>query len=243
MRILLVRHGDPDYATDSLTEAGRAEAKALARRLAKHGVDRLFSSSMGRARETAAHIGEAVGLHATVLPWTRELGTWGPGGETKAWRMDCARWGFDAAWDMHGETVRAQAPWPTSADWTDFTPVRGSGCAEAFAQLQAESDAWLASLGYQRDGGRYRIVAGNRDTICLACHGGFGLTWLAHLLELPVPLVWTGFFLPCSSVTTILFDERSPEWAVPRAIGVGDISHLYEAGLPMSLKGIKANCT
>ncbi len=241
MRILLVRHGDPDYATDSLTTAGRSEAQALARRLAKQGVDRLFCSTLGRARETAAHIGAAIGQTATVLPWTSELGHWGLGGSTKSWRIDATRWGHDSAWDMHGETVRAAAPWPAQADWAEIAPLRGQGCAEAFAELQAASDAWLAELGYQREGGRYRIVAGHRDTICLACHGGFGLTWLAHLLELPVPLVWTGFFMPCSSVTTILFDERSTQWAVPRVIGLGDISHLYEAGLPMSSRGIKAN--
>jgi hypothetical protein len=73
------------------------------------------------------------------------------------------------------------------------------------------------------------------------CHGGFGLTWLAHLLALPLPLVWSGFWLPPSSVTTMLFDERSPEWAVPRCIGLGDVSHLYAAGLQVQARGIMAN--
>jgi hypothetical protein len=73
------------------------------------------------------------------------------------------------------------------------------------------------------------------------CHGGFGLTWLAHLLALLLPLVWSGFWLPPSSVTTMLFDERSPEWAVPRCIGLGDVSHLYAAGLQVQARGIMAN--
>ena len=73
------------------------------------------------------------------------------------------------------------------------------------------------------------------------CHGGFGLTWLAHLLEIPLSLVWSGFWMPPSSVTTILFDERSQEWATPRCIGFGDVSHLYEAGLPVRPRGIIAN--
>ena len=30
MRIYLIRHGDPDYSTDSLTKDGQAEASALA---------------------------------------------------------------------------------------------------------------------------------------------------------------------------------------------------------------------
>ena len=33
MRILIVRHGDPDYKTDTLTERGRAQAEAVALRM------------------------------------------------------------------------------------------------------------------------------------------------------------------------------------------------------------------
>lgn len=69
----------------------------------------------------------------------------------------------------------------------------------------------------------------------LAVHG------LAHLLEIPVTLMWSGFWLAPSSVTTILFDERSPGIAVPRCIGLGDVSHLYESGLPVKQRGIIAN--
>ena len=32
MRILLIRHGDPDYEHDTLTEKGRREAELLAKR-------------------------------------------------------------------------------------------------------------------------------------------------------------------------------------------------------------------
>jgi probable phosphoglycerate mutase len=38
-----------------------------------------------------------------------------------------------------------------------------------------------------------------------------------------------------------LFDERSPEWAVPRCIGLGDVSHLYAAELPVQARGIIAH--
>ena len=35
MRILIIRHGDPDYANDTLTEKGHKEAKLLAEKLKK----------------------------------------------------------------------------------------------------------------------------------------------------------------------------------------------------------------
>ncbi|MDQ4100550.1 MAG: hypothetical protein M3121_08630 [Chloroflexota bacterium] len=65
--------------------------------------------------------------------------------------------------------------------------------------------------------------------------------WLAHLLEIPLSLVWVGFWLPPRSVTTVLFEERSSKRAAPRCIGLGDVPHLYAAGLPVRPHGIKGN--
>ena len=39
MRILIIRHGDPDYAKDSLTEKGWREAEYLADKLEKEKID------------------------------------------------------------------------------------------------------------------------------------------------------------------------------------------------------------
>jgi broad specificity phosphatase PhoE len=41
MRLYIIRHGDPDYATDSLTEVGQREAQALAERLANERLTHL----------------------------------------------------------------------------------------------------------------------------------------------------------------------------------------------------------
>ena len=42
MRILFIRHGDPDYARDSLTEKGRREARLLADRAERYPVPSAF---------------------------------------------------------------------------------------------------------------------------------------------------------------------------------------------------------
>ena len=39
MRILIIRHGDPDYVNDTLTEKGRREATLLAEKLSKEKID------------------------------------------------------------------------------------------------------------------------------------------------------------------------------------------------------------
>ena len=52
MKLLLIRHGEPDYAHDCLTETGVREAEALAERIAPMDIDEYHVSTMGRALRT-----------------------------------------------------------------------------------------------------------------------------------------------------------------------------------------------
>ena len=54
MKILFVRHADPDYDIDSLTETGWKEAEALSDRLVKLDVKKFYCSPLGRAKDTAS---------------------------------------------------------------------------------------------------------------------------------------------------------------------------------------------
>jgi probable phosphoglycerate mutase len=144
-------------------------------------------------------------------------------------------------WDVPGEVIRATAPYPTQDNWHEAPCFAHPTFPARMKQLREDSDAFMARHGYERDGGRYRIVRRNKEKIAVFCHGGLGLSWLSHLLEVPLPLIWAGFWLAPSSVTTILMDERSKQWGVPRCIGLGDVSHLYEANLPTQPAGIIAN--
>ena len=50
MKLIFVRHGDPDYTLDSLTEKGWREAEILAERISSFDVDDFYCSPLGRAR-------------------------------------------------------------------------------------------------------------------------------------------------------------------------------------------------
>ena len=54
MKLLIVRHGDPDYSIDSLTERGWVEAEYLSERLSKLNVAAFYVSPLGRAKDTAS---------------------------------------------------------------------------------------------------------------------------------------------------------------------------------------------
>jgi probable phosphoglycerate mutase len=232
MRLYIIRHGDPDYAVDGLTPRGHLEAKALAKRMANLQPDRLFVSPLGRARATAFYTEEALDRSAVVLDWLKEKSDW---------REEMPPWGNRTIWDIPGEIIREKTPPPLYDNWDQLSPIQGKGYAEKYQSLQRDSDNFISSLGYQREEGRYRPVRPNKEKIAVICHGGLGLNWLAHLLELPPALVWSGFWLAPTSVTTILFDEASKVWATPRCIGCCDVSHLYAEGLTVSTHGLKDN--
>ena len=54
MKLIFIRHGDPDYERDSLTEKGWKEAALLAKRIAPMQVRDSFCSPLGRAKDTAS---------------------------------------------------------------------------------------------------------------------------------------------------------------------------------------------
>ena len=54
MKIIFIRHGEPNYEIDSLTEKGWREAELLSKRTAKWNVTDFYCSPLGRAKDTAS---------------------------------------------------------------------------------------------------------------------------------------------------------------------------------------------
>ena len=81
-RLIVVRHGETEwnregriqgyYADSPLTGHGRAQAEAVAVRLAREGIDRIYCSDLGRTCETAAPIARATGVDVVRDPELRE---------------------------------------------------------------------------------------------------------------------------------------------------------------------------
>lgn len=69
MRLILIRHGDPDYERDSLTEKGWTEAALLAKRTKNWNVDDAFVSPLGRARDTARACLKQWRKEEKILDW------------------------------------------------------------------------------------------------------------------------------------------------------------------------------
>lgn len=232
MQLYIIRHADPDYSIDNLTDIGHQEAAALGKRMASIGLDKLYASSLGRAQTTASYIAKETGLAIDTQAWTCEL-DW-PG-------IMISDEKHGPIWDYPGEHIpelsSGKRQW---RDETDFW-LKQEEYKARYEALQAASDEFLLHHHYKRENGLYRMIEPSTEKIAVVCHGGFGLAWLAHLLQIPLALAWSIFWLAPSSVTTVLFEERSEHFAVPRCIGMSDVSHLYASGMSRQLRGLLGN--
>ena len=66
MKLLFIRHGDPDYTIDSLTEKGWKEAEFLSEKIAALDVRDFYVSPLGRAKDTASCTLKKNGRTATM---------------------------------------------------------------------------------------------------------------------------------------------------------------------------------
>ncbi len=229
MRFYIIRHAHPDYENDTLTATGHKEAQALAEHLVGIGIDEIYSSPLGRARLTAKYAADLLALPVTIVNWAQELeGLW----------IDELNKTF---WDLDGSLLRSSQIINALNHWQDVPPLDNPMIQRNMNLVCQGSDDFLARQGFVRKNDIYEVERDNRKKIALFTHMGISLTWLSHLLSIPLPLMWAGFFLPPSSVTTVLFDERVPGFALPRCLGMGDISHLSKAGLEPKPAGIIAN--
>ena len=225
MRILIIRHGDPDYENDTLTEKGHREAALLAERLAGEDIKEIYVSPLGRARDTAEYTLKKKGMEATVCPWLEEF-------PILIDRPDMSDGKKHGIWDWLPADWTVVDEFYDKDKWADVPIFKEAGVREVYEQVIAGLDKLLAEHGYERDGRYYRVTKPNSDTIAFFCHFGLECVLLSHLFGIsPMPL-WHGFCAPTTSVTTVYTEERRRGIASFRAFGFGDISHLYAGGEP-----------
>jgi len=223
MKLLIVRHGDPDYSIDSLTPIGWKEADLLADRLKKLNVTAFYVSPLGRAKDTAKATLTAMKRTAEELPWLREFALrMQKPGETR----------MTPLWDWIPGIWTEEPLFYDADQWFRSALYAGLPVEKEYRWVIDGLDSLLARHGYVRDGSCYRAERSNEDTIVLFCHFGLECVLLSHLLHISPVLLWHGTCAAPTSVTTLTTEERRPGVAHFRMNAFGDISHLYAADQP-----------
>lgn len=227
MKLLIIRHGDPDYSIDSLTEKGHREAALLAERIAPMDVRAYYTSPLGRARATARYTLEKAGRTAEVLDWAREFDT----------LIDDGNGGKSIAWDWLPEDWASVPEFYDRDKWCDTPIMSAAGMRQGIQVVYDGLDALIERHGYRREGNIYRAVAPNEDTVVLFCHFGVTCVMLSHLLNISPMILWHGTITAPTSVTTVITEERREGTASFRINAIGDISHLYKYGEEPAFSG------
>lgn len=222
MHLIFIRHAEPDYAKDNITENGRKEAVLLAERVQSWPVDGVFCSPMGRARATAAPILQALHQEAEIKPWLREFEYYLPV------RSDGLK---RKAWDLSISEQEKTDAYFDSADWINAPEILGSDIPIRYSQVCMEFDRLLESYGYIRRGRKYSIRKDRQITLLFICHMGVSCVILSHFLGVSPYILWNGIYMAPSSVTILNSEEQIPGYVTFRCQTIGDISHLLRAGL------------
>lgn len=221
MKILMIRHGDPDYVHDALTEKGRVEAACLAERLAKMDIQAFYVSPLGRAKETASYTLKKMNREAKEFPWLREFAA-------KIIRPDKGR--ESIIWDWLPADWTVEEKYYNRYDWASTKILQNGKVKEEYDWVTQSFDRFLESYGYRREGNYYRVERSNQDTVVFFCHFGLECVLLSYLLGVSPMTILHGFCAAPTSVTTLITEERRKGIALFRINGFGDISHLYAAG-------------
>ena len=196
MRIVFVRHGEPDYRNDCLTETGKKQALLCAERLREEGISEIYSSPLGRAAETALAASRALGLPVVTLDFMREL-NWGS-------RDGSPVFADGHPWDIADETAR-QGIDLNRPDWQELPFFRNNIVCDGVREVEQGIDGWLNDLGYRREGFYYCCERGSceQKTVALFSHGGSSCAAMGHMLNLPFPYACALLHLEFTGITIL----------------------------------------
>jgi probable phosphoglycerate mutase len=226
MVLYIIRHGDPIYSTDSLTERGKLQAEAVAKRMQQAGINKIFTSPMGRARMTAEPTCRLLGLDYTVEDWSHEIEderlTPFPDGKMKSVSL--------VQNTYYRENGNILLPYERAYECQG---INGSKMNEIVPKIEAGGRDFLERLGYKEENGVYKILYPNEDRVALFCHSAMGRAWISTLLHIPLHIMWASFAYTHTGVTIIEFANNENGVTAPKCRCYSDMSHLFAAGLDM----------
>jgi broad specificity phosphatase PhoE len=223
--LTLIRHGEPDWSPGdgpsvsdpTLTPFGIWQARASAQALVDREFDALYVSPYLRARETAAVVGEVIGMEPVVVEGLEEVGV-NVEGLTQQQVDEYFLAGSQRPLDEHW------AGWPGSETFHDFHQRVTSAVTQILerhaCRPRREHDFTIWNL------------PAHKPSIAIVAHGGTNAVILTHLLDIrPVPWEWMRFETGLAAFSILHSRPIGPEGHVWSLQNFNCEEHLFEAGL------------
>lgn len=232
MLFFYVRHGDPIYNPDSLTELGKRQAESVAKRLALFGIDKIFASTSKRAIDTAVPTSELTKNEITQLDFCNEGYAWD--------EFTCRNENGGISWPFYNNRCRKafvskeiKALGDNWFEHPEFAEEKEK-FKKGITRINNAADEFFLSLGYRhdRENGVYYPENPTGDRVALFAHQGFGIAFLSSILDIPYPQYCSHFDMCHTGVTVIEFSEGDGV-VIPKVLELSNDSHLYKDGLPL----------
>lgn len=231
MLLYYIRHGEPIYEPDQLTELGHVQAAAAAKRLAASGIEKIYASTSNRAMQTAQPLCDLLHMDMELLDWCNEGHAWE---ELTLINKQGQKVWCESDPDTKHLFARADVR-ALGRKWYAHPAFEGMAYGAGMERIQRETDAFLASLGYRHDleNNCYYEEAPRYEKVALFAHGGTGAAVMSCLLDIPYPMFAPKFGMNHTGITVVEF--RAEEGVVfPRVAAYSELSHLYREGLPIT---------
>ena len=224
MLFYYIRHGNPIYEPDGLTELGYKQALALVEKFKVIGLDKIYASTSNRAMLTAMPTAKALNKEIIELDFVHEKHPWknltvsnGNGGVC---------WLYQFPYTI--ELFNSEEIEKLGFRWYEHPYFKEYKYQEEMDRIRKETDKFFLTLGYRHIGnGKYKVEKSNEERVAMFAHQGFGLAFLSTILDIPYPKFSTHFDMGHSSVTVIEFKELNG-YAYPRIVTFSNDSHLYK---------------
>ena len=229
MLFFYIRHGEPIYDPDSLTPLGHLQAQALAKRLARFGIDEIYASTSTRAQQTALPTAQLLNKEIISMDWCNERYA-SSELHVKVGEDDKFAWAFQQ--EEYRRLFVSEEVRSMGRNWINHPKL--SRFEKGIKRISDETNAFFAKFGYVHDadnGCYYYDGEDDNRRIALFAHQGFGLAFLSCVLDIPYPEFCTRFNLCHSSMTVIEF-QANKGIVVPRVLELSNDSHIYAEGLP-----------
>ena len=218
MRLIFVRHGEPDYDNDCLTPDGIEQAKKTAVRLHEEDIAAVYASPMGRAVQTAGFTAEDHKKDVIKLDFMHEIDWGSKSGEELEYEGH--------PWTLGYELISKFPEFAKGDKWREHRYFKDNICLDYYDKIANGFDDLIKQYGLIREGDIYRAEKECDDTIAIFAHGGSGGLLISHVLGLPLPFVFTSMPYGVCSVSIIDLSPLNGDMVVPRLEIFNDMGHL-----------------
>ncbi len=220
MELIFIRHAEPDYENNTLTEKGFKEAEFLGQFLKNEKIDAMYVSPLNRAKYTAEAILKynnnfnveykdcLIEFHEEVdLPYLKNSITW----------------------DFRTSLLKDDRIFDNKK-WREIEYLNSQKLLSRYESNKKDFLNILERHGYKKDGNIFKVIKPNHDKIVFVCHFGIISYMLSTLLNIsPIALANMTVSRP-TGITRLVSEEREMGEVIFRLLEYGSTTHLYING-------------